>query len=72
MARNVAREIIMPNSASEPPTRLPVTYKGRKIDSSPNAISCRKKPSSHMATKPLQERRKTFRSVSLSFFLLYV
>ena len=47
IAKKVASEVMIPTSTNVPST-APVIYRGRKIDSKPNAISCKKNPSNHM------------------------
>ena len=49
-----ATEVIIPKSNSEPPTAGVTTYSGINTDNRPKAISWKKNPSRHIATRLLQ------------------
>jgi hypothetical protein len=67
IARNRAAADIMPISTNDPPRAI--IYNGRNIDSRPNAISWKKNPSRHIATKRFQGAIKTFTSLDFNLSL---
>lgn len=60
MDKKRAPAVIIPRSNKVPPIAGVITYSGMNTDNRPNAISWKKNPNRHIATRLLQSWIKTF------------